>query len=262
MKYDVDHSTPYFQGIFQNVSDDDMTGGVKSLQALTTYHKKNHYLLNTGAVGYEPPSWSDFDNVFPEEAPVHPMTHIEWAAILKSKRMKGDVLEFGVACGGTIRDFAFINPKKRMHGFDHFEGLEQTQQFIPEYAGWHEGAFALDGPEYNQSYDDVIDDLSQFDNISIIVEDVHELTEPKDYEIGKICAVHIDVDIYEPTVSSLNFVDQCEWNKIYMRFDDWHGHEPDYDQHERLACREWLDRNNYKHELLRNGLHGEMIVTR
>ena len=47
-----------------------------------------------------------------------------------------------------------------------------------------------------------------------------------------------------------------------MRFDDWHGHEPDYDAHERLACKEWLDKNNYKFELLRNGLHGEMIVTR
>ena len=108
----------------------------------------------------------------------------------------------------------------------------------------------------------MIDDLSQFDNISLIVEDIHDLTEPKDYEIKKICAVHIDVDIYEPTVSALNFVDQCEWKKIYMRFDDWHGHEPDYDQHERLACKEWLDKNNYKYELLRNGLHGEMIVTR
>ena len=71
--------------------------------------------------------------------------------------------------------------------------------------------------------------------------------------IGKICAVHIDVDIYEPTVSSLKFVDKCEWNKIYMRFDDWHGHEPDYDSHERLACKEWIEKNNYTFELLRNG---------
>ena len=77
-----------------------------------------------------------------------------------------------------FRDFAFINPTKRWHGFDHFEGLEQTQQFIPSYAGWHEGAFALDGPEYRQTYDEVIDDLSQFDNISLIVEDIHDLTEP------------------------------------------------------------------------------------
>ena len=92
MKYDLDHSTPYFQGIFQNVSDADMTGGVKALEALTTYHKKNHYLLNTGAVGYEPPSWVETDKIFPEDVPTHPMTHIEWAAILKTMKLRGDVL--------------------------------------------------------------------------------------------------------------------------------------------------------------------------
>ena len=47
-----------------------------------------------------------------------------------------------------------------------------------------------------------------------------------------------------------------------MRFDDWHGHEPDYDFHERLACKEWIEKNNYEFEVLRNGLHGEMIVKR
>ena len=41
----------------------------------------------------------------------------------------------------------------------------------------------------------------------------------------------------------LNFVDKCEWDEIYMRFDDWHGHEPDYDFHERQACKEWIERN-------------------
>tara|TARA_Y100000741_G_scaffold360707_1_gene343383 strand:- start:99 stop:887 length:789 start_codon:yes stop_codon:yes gene_type:complete len=262
MRFDIDHSTPYFMDIFRNVTDDDMTGGAEAMKVISEYHKKNHYLLNTGAVGYEPPSWSEEDNVFPSDAPVHPMTHIEWAAILKSKNLEGDVLEFGVACGGTIRDIAFINPDKRIHGFDHFQGLEQTSQFIPDYAGWHEGAFCLNGPEYPQTYDRVIEDLSQWDNIGIVVEDVHKLTEPEEYEIGKICAVHIDVDIYEPTVSSLKFVDKCEWDSIYMRFDDWHGHEPDYDAHERLACKEWIEKNNYKFEVLRNGLHGEMIVSR
>ena len=47
-----------------------------------------------------------------------------------------------------------------------------------------------------------------------------------------------------------------------MRFDDWHGHEPDYDKHERQACREWIDKNGYGVRVLRNGLHGELIVSR
>ena len=262
MRFDIDHSTPYFMKIFQDVTDDDMIGGAEAIKSISEYHRKNHYLLNTGAMEYEPRSWSEEDNVFPCDAPVHPMTHIEWAAILKNMDLEGDVLEFGVASGGTIRDIAFINPDKRIHGFDHFQGLEKTSQFIPDYAGWHEGAFCINGPEYPQTYERVIADLSQFDNIGLVVEDVHKLTEPEEFEVEKICAVHIDVDIYEPTVSSLNFVDKCEWDKIYMRFDDWHGHEPDYDSHERLACKEWIEKNNYKFEVLRNGLHGEMIVSR
>ena len=221
--------------------------------------------MNNGAKDYKPPSWSDVDNIFPDEAPLHPMTHLEWAALIRnfdSDSTKGDILEFGVACAGTIRDIAPINSDKTIYGFDHFKGLEQTKQETPDYAGWYKGAFRLEGSEYRQTYDRVLEDCAQFPNITLVVQDIHELNQPSDYGITKISAVHIDVDIYEPTVSSLNFVDKCEWDEIYMRFDDWHGHEPDYDQHERLACKEWIDRNGYGVNVMRNGLHGELIVTR
>ena len=261
MKNDWQHN----DANFGNLSESALVDNVSSMESLSTYHKKNHFLLNQGAKIYKAPSWVDVDNVFSDGSPVHPMTHIEWAAGIKTfdpDNTKGSVLEFGVACGGTIRDIAPINPEKKIYGFDHFKGLEQTSQDTPDYAGWHEGAFALDGPEYPQTYDDVVNDCAQFSNITLIVKDVHELDDPSAYGITKISAVHIDVDIYEPTVSSLKFVDKCEWDEIYMRFDDWHGHEPDYDQHERLACKEWIDRNGYKVNVMRNGLHCELIVSR
>ena len=260
-KFDVQHS----DASFQHLSSSDLVDNVSAMDILSTYHKRNHYLLNNGAKGYNPPSWSDVDNIFPDEAPLHPMTHLEWAALIRnfdSDSTKGDILEFGVACAGTIRDIAPINSDKTIYGFDHFKGLEQTKQETPDYAGWYKGAFRLEGSEYRQTYDRVIEDCAQFSNITLIVKDIHELDEPSAYRITKISAVHIDVDIYEPTVSSLNFVDKCEWDEIYMRFDDWHGHEPDYDQHERLACKEWIDRNGYGVNEMRNGLHGELIVTR
>ena len=260
-KFDVQHS----DASFQHLSSNDLVDSVAAMDILSTYHKRNHYLLNNGAKGYNPPSWSDVDNIFPDEAPVHPMTHLEWAAGIRTfdpDNTKGDVLEFGVACAGTIRDISPINASKTVYGFDHFKGLEQTKQETPDYAGWYKGAFRLEGSEYRQTYDRVIEDCAQFSNITLIVKDIHELDEPSVYGITKISAVHIDVDIYEPTVSSLNFVDKCEWDEIYMRFDDWHGHEPDYDQHERLACKEWIDRNGYGVNVMRNGLHGELIVTR
>jgi hypothetical protein len=260
-KFDVQHS----DASFQHLSSDDLVDSVAAMDILSTYHKRNHYLLNDGAKGYDPPSWIDVDNIFSDEAPVHPMTHLEWAALIRnfdSDNTKGDILEFGVACAGTIRDIAPINSDKTVYGFDHFKGLEQTKQETPDYAGWYKGAFRLEGSEYRQTYDRVIEDCAQFPNITLVVQDIHELNQPSDYGITKISAVHIDVDIYEPTVSSLNFVDKCEWDEIYMRFDDWHGHEPDYDQHERLACKEWIDRNGYGVNVMRNGLHGELIVTR
>jgi hypothetical protein len=260
-KFDVQHS----DASFQHLSSDDLVDSVAAMDILSTYHKRNHYLLNDGAKGYDPPSWIDVDNIFSDEAPVHPMTHLEWAALIRnfdSDNTKGDILEFGVACAGTIRDIAPINSGKTVYGFDHFKGLEQTKQETPDYAGWYKGAFRLEGSEYRQTYDRVVEDCAQFPNITLVVQDIHELNEPSDYGIAKISAVHIDVDIYEPTVSSLNFVDKCEWDEIYMRFDDWHGHEPDYDQHERLACKEWIDRNGYGVNVMRNGLHGELIVTR
>jgi len=260
-KFDVQHS----DASFQHLSSDDLVDSVAAMDILSTYHKRNHYLLNDGAKGYDPPSWIDVDNIFSDEAPVHPMTHLEWAALIRnfdSDNTKGDILEFGVACAGTIRDIAPINSDKTVYGFDHFKGLEQTKQETPDYAGWYKGAFRLEGSEYRQTYDRVVEDCAQFPNITLVVQDIHELNEPSDYGIAKISAVHIDVDIYEPTVSSLNFVDKCEWDEIYMRFDDWHGHEPDYDQHERLACKEWIDRNGYGVNVMRNGLHGELIVTR
>ena len=260
-KFDVQHS----DASFRHLSSSDLVDNVSAMESLSTYHKRNHYLLNNGAKGYKAPSWTDVDNIFPVEAPAHPMTHLEWAAGIRTfdpDNTKGDVLEFGVACAGTIRDIAPINGNKIIYGFDHFEGLEQTKQEIPDYAGWYKGAFRLEGSEYRQTYDRVIEDCAQFSNITLIVKDIHELDEPSAYGITKISAVHIDVDIYEPTVSSLNFVDKCEWDEIYMRFDDWHGHEPDYDLHERLACKEWIDKNNYGVNVMRNGLHGELIVTR
>ena len=45
MKYDLDHSTAYFQQIFSEVSNNDMTGGVEALESLSTYLNINILLI-------------------------------------------------------------------------------------------------------------------------------------------------------------------------------------------------------------------------
>ena len=219
-------------------------------------------------MSYYPPSFSEIDNIFPEtqkwnqsserDTSSYTLGHLEYADKIKDLSGEGDILEFGVCSGGTIVPIAQANPERSVFGFDHFEGLEKTSQPIPDYSGWESGAFRVGDPKYvwiPQTIGDVIQKCSVAPNITLIVEDVHKLKEPSSYGISKIAAVHIDLDIYEPTVSALKFIDKCEWDDIYFRFDDWHGHEPDYDYHERKAFKEWLDLHGYKYEIYEDGLN-------
>ena len=219
-------------------------------------------------MSYYPPSFSEIDNIFPETQKRNPsserdtssytLCHLEYADKIKDLSGEGDILEFGVCSGGTIVPIAQANPERSVFGFDHFEGLEKTSQPTPDYSGWESGAFRVGDPKYvwiPQTIGDVIQKCSVAPNITLIVEDVHKLKEPSSYGISKIAAVHIDLDIYEPTVSALKFIDKCEWDDIYFRFDDWHGHEPDYDYHERKAFKEWLDLHGYKYEIYEDGLN-------
>jgi hypothetical protein len=222
--------------------------------------------------GYNPVTFSNLDNVFPEQpkrintnTARYALTNLSFAKRIKSLAGDGDIIEFGVCSGNSITTIAKYNPDRKVFGFDHFKGLEKTFQPTPDYSGWESGAFRLNDPNspwIPKSVEEVLQKCSKFPNISIFVEDVHEMRKPEDYGIGKIGAVHIDVDIYEPTVSALNFLNRCDWEELYFRFDDWHGHEPDYDFHERKAFREWLDFNEYKYEIYENGLCGGAKVWR
>ncbi len=174
-------------------------------------------------------------------------------------------MEFGVGAGKSMRCIAKYNPTRKVFTFDHFQGLEQTEKNIPDGSGWVEGAFGLGDPTFPhwpQNVQEFRELIKDDPNIILHVEDIHQLKDPIDYQIGKICAVNIDVDIYEPCISALKFVDKCIWNKILLRFDDWHGHEPAYDQHERLACWEWLKKNQCKFAILENGSASCLIVVR
>ena len=98
--------------------------------------------------------------------------------------------------------------------------------------------------------------------MKMIISDVNDLKDPSDYGISKISLVNLDVDIYEPSVSSLEFVSKCVWDKLFIRFDDWHGGEKEYDEHERLAFVEWIEKYNYKFEITHGGYIGGVFVER
>ena len=189
---------------------------------------------------------------------------------IKSKgyNLNGDVIEFGTFTGGSTRSLSVMFPDKTIFTIDHFKGLEKTNKNVPNDSDWIENAFALNNPLYvdNDNVPKSIDEVRQrfegHNNIKMIISDVHKLTEPSDYGISKISICNIDVDIYEPTVSALEFLTKCEWSEVFIRFDDWHGAEPQYDSHERLAFIEWIEKYKYKFEITHGGYIGGVYIKR
>ena len=180
----------------------------------------------------------------------------------------GDVVEFGTFTGRSTKTLSNQFPDKKIFTIDHFKGLEATKQGVPEGSDWIENAFALDNPLYvdipnvPKSIDEVRQRFLGHNNIVMIISDVHELTIPSDYGISKVAVCNIDVDIYEPTVSALEFLSKCEWSEVFIRFDDWHGGEKEYDNHERLAFIEWINKYNYEYKITHGGYIGGAHVKR
>ena len=196
------------------------------------------------------------------------ISHIQGIITINKYNLIGDVIEFGTFTGGSTKTLSSVFPDKTIFTIDHFQGLEQTNKNVPSDSDWIERAFALDNPLYvdnhnvPKSINEVKERFRGHDNIKMIISDVHKLTIPSDYGISKIAICNIDVDIYEPTVSALEFLTKCEWSEVFIRFDDWHGGEPEYDQHERLAFTEWIEKYNYKFDITHGGYIGGVYVKR
>jgi hypothetical protein len=196
------------------------------------------------------------------------ISHIQGTITINKYNLIGDVIEFGTFTGGSTKTLSSVFPDKTIFTIDHFQGLEQTNKNVPSDSDWIERAFALDNPLYvdnhnvPKSIDEVKERFIGHDNIKMIISDVHKLTVPSDYGISKIAICNIDVDIYEPTVSALEFLTKCEWSEVFIRFDDWHGGEPEYDKHERLAFSEWIEKYNYKFDITHGGHIGGVYVKR
>ena len=196
------------------------------------------------------------------------IAHIKSIITINNYDLIGDVIEFGTFTGGSTKTLSSTFPDKTIFTIDHFQGLEKTNKNIPKESGWVETAFSLTNPLYkeNSNVPKSIEELKQrfegHNNIKMIISDVHKLTNPSDYGIDKIAICNLDVDIYEPAVSALEFLTKCEWSEVFIRFDDWHGGEPEYDQHERLAFSEWVEKYNYKFDITHGGYIGGVYVKR
>jgi hypothetical protein len=127
--------------------------------------------------------------------------------LIGNYNLVGDVLEFGTCTCQSAIELATALPEKTIFTIDHFQGLEKTNKPLPNTSDWREGSFALGawnaiGQVFPRTIEEAKQKLSSRPNITLVLSDIHKLTEPKDYNIGKISLCNVDVDIYEPTVSA------------------------------------------------------------
>ena len=116
----------------------------------------------------------------------------------KVKRTKGDIIEFGVWNGNnllTIKKMAdFLKLKKKIYGYDHFNGMPSNSRdykrnsFIGELA--------------------LVKYFIQFfklKNIILIKDDIKNLVNHK-HKFKKLSLVYIDCDLYDTTKNILNIL--------------------------------------------------------
>lgn len=115
-------------------------------------------------------------------------------AVKRSEKIPGEIAEVGVFRGGSAKLIAETSSKK-IHLFDTFEGLpELTAEDDPEQ-------FSKD--DYSASLESVEEYMASYPHVSLYKGVFPATAGP--VETSKFSFVHLDVDLYEPTLESLRF---------------------------------------------------------
>lgn len=142
------------------------------------------------------------------------------AAVECAATVEGDILEFGVYKGESLRVFSERCPKRHVYGFDSFKGLPMDWWTRPQ------GTFKTDRPQMDKT------------NVTL-VEGLFEESLPRFLKewSGHISIVHVDCVLYESTLACLNpLIPHCQAGSIVL-FDEYYNY-PDFAHHEWLAWRE------------------------
>jgi len=158
-----------------------------------------------------------------------------WEGVLAKIPATGLLLELGVYQGSSINCIAAIVQPRLVIGFDSFFGLEET------FGRYPKGCFSRGGA--------VPSGLRP--NVQLIIGRIQDTIEQFVSEIGdeKIAFVNFDLDLYEPTIFTLNALDGHFKQNAIILFDEYddaiYGKE-----HEQRAFAEFLAKSNYRAEFI------------
>jgi Methyltransferase domain len=140
----------------------------------------------------------------------------------------GDIVEFGVFKGESLRQFAALAPNRIVYGFDSFEGLPEAWWKHPK------NFFKTEVPRFAEQ------------NIRL-VKGSFDATIPQflsDWS-GKIAIFHIDCDLYDSTLDCLiPLLPYCQPGTVVL-FDEYYNYAG-FEKHEWLAWQEVIQRFRLK----------------
>jgi len=152
--------------------------------------------------------------------------------IYKQAMSIGHVLEFGVASGRTIRNFAQTQPVRVIHGFDSFQGLPETWTWL-----FPAGSFAQRLPKVPE-------------NVRLHVGLIQDtLPEWCDNNTGPVSLVHIDVDLYSSTKTILTHLQDRIIPGTIIIFDEYMNY-PGWEQDEFRAWQEHVQARGIQYEYI------------
>lgn len=157
--------------------------------------------------------------------------------------VSGHVLEFGVASGRTICNFARHLPGHVIHGFDSFEGLPETWSWL-----FPRGSFAQKQPRVPAN---VILHSGWFD---------HTLPAWLAQNTGAVALLHIDCDLYSSTVTILENLRTRLVPGTIIIFDEYLNHLGwEYDEF--AAWQEFVRAHHIEYEYIgRVGCHQQVAA--
>jgi len=117
-------------------------------------------------------------------------------SIGKTNKMNGCFAEIGVYNGGTSYILSLLRPDCTLFSCDGFNGLPNPTQ---------EDTDGFKHKDFETSYEDVKKYLSSRPNIKLIKGFFPDLNIHQEMYEKKFFFVHLDVDLYQSTINSLNF---------------------------------------------------------
>jgi len=173
--------------------------------------------------------------------------------LLSRIELEGDYLEFGVFRGETFRNAiraarqGFRATKEgrflgRFFAFDSFQGLPPVPSMNARTNVYAAGEFAAPRASFERTVASVrrhavIDVVPGWFADTLNAETACRL------RLEKAAFVNVDCDLYESTVTVLEFVTPLLQTGTVLYFDDWFSQRGSMNHGEALAAAEWLARN-------------------